>query len=45
MQRAEVGLFVNADKCKVIPTSAWNIDRSDIQVAGLDLELQVTCGQ
>ena len=29
----KVGLYINADKCKLMTTSVWN-DRSDIQAAG-----------
>ena len=34
----KIGLYINPDKCKVMTTSAWD-DRSDIQAAGMDLEL------
>jgi len=37
-EASKVGLYINSDKCKVMTTSAWD-DRSDIQAAGMDLEL------
>ena len=33
----KVGLYINADKCKLMTTSVWS-DRSDIQAAGADIE-------
>jgi len=33
----KVGLYINADKCKLMTTSVWN-DRSDIQAAGAEIE-------
>jgi len=33
----KVELYINADKCKLMTTSAW-WDRSDIQAAGSDIE-------
>ena len=37
-EASKVGLYMNPDKCKVMTTSAWD-DRTDIQAAGMDLEL------
>jgi len=36
-ESSKVGLFINANKCEVMTTSAW-YDRMDIQAAGMDLE-------
>jgi len=33
----KVGLYVNADKCKLMTISVWN-DRLDIQAAGSEIE-------
>jgi len=33
----KIGLYVNADKCKLMTISVWN-DRSDIQAAGAEIE-------
>ena len=33
----KVGLYIHADKCKLMATSVWN-DRSNIQAAGSEIE-------